>query len=98
MSNELNLPREIVRTILTKDLGKRKLCATFVLHNPSDEQKQQRMDFIDAADKDDMFLQSILTGDESWDPLTKRQSMEYRGPSSPTSRSFVSRNQRLRQC
>lgn len=38
MANELNLPREIVRTILTKDLGKLKLCATFVPHKLNDEQ------------------------------------------------------------
>ena len=60
MANELNLPREIVQTILTQDLGKRKLCATFVPHYLSDEQKQRRMDscgdFINAADKDDTFL------------------------------------------
>ena len=38
------------------------------------------------------FVQSIVTGDETWcfayDPHTKRQSMEWRGPSSPKSRKF----------
>ena len=37
MANELNLIRKIVRTILTKDLSKRKLCVKFVLHNLFDK-------------------------------------------------------------
>ncbi|GFT55269.1 histone-lysine N-methyltransferase SETMAR [Trichonephila clavipes] len=49
-------------------------------------------DFIDAAEKDDTFLQSIVTGEEKWffeyDPRMKRQNMEWLGPSSPKSRKF----------
>ena len=65
MAKELNLPREIVRTILMQYLGKRKCCATFIRHNLRDEQKEQQIDscsdFINLADKDDAFLHSIVT-------------------------------------
>ncbi|XP_035224742.1 uncharacterized protein LOC118197351 [Stegodyphus dumicola] len=68
----------------------------FVPHYLSGEQKQQRLDscgdFINATDKDDTFLQSIVKGDKCgilcMIHKMKCQSMEYRSPSSPKSRKF----------
>ncbi|GFT96825.1 histone-lysine N-methyltransferase SETMAR [Nephila pilipes] len=77
-----------VFTIMTEDLKKKKLCARFVPHTLTTEQKEHRIasseDLIAAADEDPNFLKTIVTGDESWcleyDPETKRQSSEWTSP------------------
>ncbi|GFS58033.1 HTH_48 domain-containing protein [Nephila pilipes] len=77
-----------VFTIMTEDLKKKKLCARFVPHTLTTEQKEHRIasseDLIAAADEDPNFLKTIVTGDESWcleyDPQTKRQSSEWTSP------------------
>lgn len=96
LADELNMGKDTVHKILTEDLGKRKICSRFVPHFLTDDQKQCRMEacgeLIDSADRDPLFLQSIVTGDESWcyqyDPETKRQSAEWRSPSSPRQKKF----------
>ncbi|GFS68826.1 uncharacterized protein NPIL_73671 [Nephila pilipes] len=73
---------------MTEDLKKKKLCARFVPHTLTTEQKEHRIasseDLIAAADEDPNFLKTIVTGDESWcleyDPETKRQSSEWTSP------------------
>jgi len=72
-------------------LGKQKICSQFVPHKLAEEQQAKRMeiseDFITMCDQDPSFLPTIITGDEAWcyqfDPESKRQSMEWRSPSSP---------------
>ncbi|GBN00081.1 hypothetical protein AVEN_69855-1 [Araneus ventricosus] len=79
-----------IQRVKLEELYKRKICARFVPHKLSDEQKQHRVetsgDFIDACDRNPQFLETIVTGDESWcyqyDPETKRQSMEWCSSSS----------------
>ena len=74
-----------MHTIVSEDLGKRKICSWFVPHQLTDEQKAKWMeisgDFITMCDHDQSFLQTIVTGDETWcyqfDPESKRQSMEW---------------------
>lgn len=96
MEETLNINRETIRLIVTEDLGKRKLCARFVPHVLTDEQKKHRKDackdLITTADANRNFLDSIVTGDESWcyqyDPETKRQSMEWRSSTSPRKQKF----------
>lgn len=91
IAEELGISKDTVGTIVHEELGKRKICSRFVPHMLTDEQKARRCetsgDFIDTCDRDPTFLGSIVTGDESWcyqyDPATKRQSMEWRSPSSP---------------
>lgn len=88
IAETLNLSVGSVFTIMTGDLKKRKLCARFVPHSLTREQKEQRVaaceDLIAKADQDPNFLQNIVTGDESWcleyDPETKRQSAEWTSP------------------
>lgn len=83
--------RETIRIILHEDLGKRKLCARFVPHSLTEDQKKQRVlsskEFVELADSDKSFLERIVTGDETWcfmyDPETKRQSASWLGPKSP---------------
>ncbi|GBM92183.1 Mariner Mos1 transposase [Araneus ventricosus] len=91
MAEELKISLDSVRNIIHEHLQKRKICARFVPNNLSDEQKQHRMetsgDFIDACDRNPQFLETIVTGDDSWcyqyDPETKRQSMEWCSSSLP---------------
>lgn len=80
----MNINRETIRTIIHEELGKTKICAKFVPHTLTDEQKAMRVshsrDIVVAARNDPNFLKSIVTSDETWcfqyDPKTKRQSAE----------------------
>ena len=56
----LNIPKTVVLRILKEDLGKRKLCARFVPHSLTPEQREDwvtsRQDIIAMADADDNFF------------------------------------------
>ncbi|GFT15152.1 histone-lysine N-methyltransferase SETMAR [Nephila pilipes] len=88
IAESLNMSVGSVFTIMTEDLKKKKLCARFVPHTLTTEQKEHRIasseDLIATADEDPNFLKTIVTGDESWcleyDPETKRQSSEWTSP------------------
>jgi predicted nuclease of restriction endonuclease-like RecB superfamily len=43
MPDELNIIKETIRQILYEDLRKRKICAKFVPHGLTDEQKQRNL-------------------------------------------------------
>ncbi|GBM27285.1 hypothetical protein AVEN_208444-1 [Araneus ventricosus] len=64
---KISLDIDSVSNIVHKHLQKRKICARFVLHKLSDEQKQHQMetsgDFIDACDRNPKFLETIITGE-----------------------------------
>ena len=70
MAEELGISKDTVHTIVHEDLGKRKICSQFVLHKLTDEQKAKRIEtsgaFITTCDQDPSFLQTIVTGDETW--------------------------------
>ena len=91
MAEELGVNKDTVHSIVREDLGKGKICSRFVPHKLTDEQKAKRMetsgDFITMCDQDPSFVRTIVTGDETWcyqfDPESKRQSMDWRSPSSP---------------
>jgi hypothetical protein len=91
IAESLNIPKTVVLRILKESLGKRKLCAHFVLHSLTPEQRDDRVtscqDIISMADTDKNFLNRIIKGDEtrcfSYDPETKRQSSEWDGETSP---------------
>jgi len=86
-----NIPKTAFLRMLKEDLAKRKLCARFVRHSLTSEQKEDRgmscQDIIAMADADKNFFNKIITGDETWcfanDPKTKRQSSEWVGETSP---------------
>jgi len=65
----LNIPKIVVIRVLKEELGKRKLCARFVLHFLTPEQKEDRVtscqEIIAMAEADN-FLNKIITGDETW--------------------------------
>ena len=64
----------------------RKVNSKFVPHKIKDDQKVKRLEhckyIIREARRDEDFLKTIVTGDETWcfqyDPKTKRQSAEWR--------------------
>jgi len=91
MEMELNIPKSTIYRILTEHLGLQKVCARFVPHKLTDDQKMLRIqhskDIIKEAKKNQNFLYSIITGDETWcfqyDPETKRQSAEWKARNDP---------------
>jgi hypothetical protein len=86
----LNITKSVVLRILKEDLGKRKLCARFVPHPLTPEQREDRViscqDIIAMADADRNIFNKIITGDETWcfayNPETKRQRSEWVGETS----------------
>ncbi len=73
------IPKTIVRQILCEDLQKWKLCEQFVPHALTVAQKEKCLnhayDLIEMIKSNTNFLDSIITGGESWcfahDPETK---------------------------
>ena len=63
-AESLNIPKTVVLRILKEDLGKRKLCARFVPHSLTPEQKEDRItsyqEIIAMADADNFFLTKLL--------------------------------------
>lgn len=94
ISETLNIGKDTVSEIIHGKLNRRKVCARFVPHFLTADQKQRRMDcardLVETADNDANFLKTIVTGDETWcfmyDPQTKRQSAAWLEPtdSKPT--------------
>ena len=89
IADRLNIGKETVRRIVTEDLGKRKICARFVPHALTTEQKQERIYCQDhlLMGQDEHFWEDIISCDEKWyfayDPATKQQSAEWVGQNSP---------------
>ena len=87
-----------IRQILVEDLGKRKVAFRFVLNALSDDQRhecvQYAKDIIKTDRRNTDFLNSIVAEEETWcfryDPTTKRQSAEWKSPSSPKSKKISS--------
>jgi hypothetical protein len=79
IAESLNIPKTVVLWILKQDLGKRKLCAHFVLHSSTPKQREDRVtscqDIIAMADAIKNFFNKIIMGDETccfaYDPKTK---------------------------
>ena len=67
------------------------MCATMVLRLLNEGQKKQRVqvcqDILEQLKTEPNLLKRVATGDESWifeyDPLTKRQSLEWKSALSP---------------
>jgi len=77
--------------ILTDDLHLKRVCVKSVPRLLTDDQREQRQtiagDMLERSCEDVQFLNKIVTGDGSWvygyDPETKQQSSQWKGPSSP---------------
>jgi hypothetical protein len=100
----LNIHKTVVLRILKEDLRKRKLCARFVPHSLTPEQREDRVtscqDIIAMANADKIFLNKIISGDETWcfayDPETKRQSPEWFGKTSPRPKKLKFQRSRIK--
>ena len=87
--------------ILRDDLGYSKVCARWVPKELTVVHKRQRVEvvtqFARRYEEDPSFLERIVTGDETWvhhyDPDSKRQSMEWRHPSSPAQKKTAFRQE-----
>lgn len=73
-------------------LNMHRVCSKFVPKLLTKDQQMSRVnvcsELLDASRADNLFLQRIITGDESWiyqyDPLSRQQSSQWKSPSSPT--------------
>ena len=91
LAEEVGVSIGSVYTIFTADLGLRRVSGKFVPKLLTMEQKQLRLeiaqDMLDCVESDSNFLNTVITGDESWvyeyDPETKAQSSQWKYPSSP---------------
>jgi hypothetical protein len=65
----LRIPKNTVHQIFTEDLDRRKVCARFVPHSLSGDEKHVRVerckDKLRSAQSDTKFTKSIVTGDET---------------------------------
>ncbi|OWA55736.1 hypothetical protein BV898_20124, partial [Hypsibius exemplaris] len=84
--HEVGIGSSTCKTILKRELGLKKICSRWVPHRLTADQKQARLVFAQIlingfGAEDERRLHEIVTGDEMWgyyyDPLTKRQSMEW---------------------
>ncbi len=84
LQDQTGLSRFVVLTILKKDLKLSRRASKFVPKHLSDDQKatrkricQENLDLLCNQDDPETFLQSIVTGDETWlstsEPLSKMQ-------------------------
>ena len=91
IAQEVGVSKDSPHAILRGDLNMHRVAAKFVPRLLSPEQKDLRFqvaqDLLDTANTDPQFLNTVITGDESWvygyDPETKRQSSQWKHPESP---------------
>ena len=78
-------------TILTQDLGMRRVAAKFIPRLLTEDQRKSRLavchDLKRQLENDPNFLSRVMTGDESWcygyDPESKQASSQWKTPRSP---------------
>ena len=91
LSEATGISTHVVRTILKKDLCFKKKSAKFIPRELSEPQKWTRMtvaqdniDLLCSKDDPEQFLQTIITGDETWvstyEPNSKKQTQAWLSP------------------
>jgi hypothetical protein len=69
ITESLNIPKTVLQ-ILKEDLGKRQVCAHFVPHSLTPEQREYRVTscphIIAIGNADKNFFNKIMMGDETW--------------------------------
>ncbi|UYV78664.1 hypothetical protein LAZ67_16002322 [Cordylochernes scorpioides] len=91
IADTLHMSTFVVHGIVTEDLQMRKVCAKFVPKVLTQDQKELRVlrcqELLDLIQNEPGFLNSVVTGDESWmfeyDQESKRQSCAWYKKSSP---------------
>lgn len=99
VARDLEISHGSAYEIIHNRLSFHKVCARWVPHQLTTLHKQTRLEICQQhlhryADEGDSFLNRIITGDETWvhyyEPESKRQSMEWKHPKSPTTKKFRS--------
>ena len=91
IADELGMNSERVWRIITEDLGIKKMCAKMVPRLQNEGQKERRVqvcqDILEQLQTEPYLLKRFVTGNETWifeyDPLNKRQSLEWKSALSP---------------
>jgi len=91
IADELDMNSERVLRVITEDLWMRMICAKMVPRLLNKGQKEWHVqvcrDILEQLETKPNLLKRVVTGDESWifefDPLTKRQSLEWKSALSP---------------
>ncbi|UYV75320.1 hypothetical protein LAZ67_12003485 [Cordylochernes scorpioides] len=91
IADTLHMSTFVVHGIVTEDLQMRKVCAKLLPKVLTQDQKELRVvrcqELLDLIQNELDFLNSVVTGDESWmfkyDPESKRQSCAWHTKSSP---------------
>ncbi|UYV66066.1 hypothetical protein LAZ67_4000018 [Cordylochernes scorpioides] len=91
IADTLHMSTFVVDGIVTEDLQMRKVCAKLVPKVLTQDQKELRVlrcqELLDLVQNEPDFLNSVVTGDESWmfeyDTESKRQSCAWHTKSSP---------------
>jgi hypothetical protein len=70
IAESLNIPKTVILQILKEDLEKRKLCARYVQHFLTPEEREGQVttcqDITAMVDADKHFFNKIITRDETW--------------------------------
>jgi len=93
---EFNMSHGCAYSIVHNDPGYREVFSRWVPWQLSDDHKRARQticqEHLDRLAREDAFLHRIVTGNESWvyhyEPESKRQSMQWKHPSSPANKEF----------
>ncbi|UYV85184.1 hypothetical protein LAZ67_X004851 [Cordylochernes scorpioides] len=91
IADTLHMSTFVLHGIVTEDFQMRKVCAKLVPKMLTQDQKELRglrcQELLDLIQNEPDFLNSVVTGDESWmfeyDPESKRQSCAWHTKSSP---------------
>ena len=91
IAEEVGISTFSAHSIVVEDLAMKRVAAKFVPKLLTAEQKQLRVDvsqdMLDSTNRCPDFMNTIITGDESWvygyDPETKFQSSQWKHSSSP---------------
>ncbi|XP_013792742.1 putative uncharacterized protein FLJ37770 [Limulus polyphemus] len=91
IAKEVGISTFSAHSIMTEDLAMKRVAAKFVPKLLTAEQKELRVevsqDMLDSTNSDPDFMNTIITGDESWvygyDPETKSQSSQWKHSTSP---------------
>lgn len=92
-----HVSRSLLGEIVSERLGFRKLCARWVPKMLTPEHREKRVsaarEFLERFQTEgESFLDSIVTGDETWvchyTPESKRQSLQWRHTHSPSAKKF----------
>jgi len=88
---------EVAGRLIHDSLQFSKVCSWWVPKELTEEREHKCLDFCSRhlayyREEGDNFLQQIVTGDETWihhyEPESKRQSMQWKHPSSPVAKKF----------